>query len=52
MPTKVKEQKEPKPPKQPKTPKEKKKPVHFCEIKYYLDYPPEERDKIFTVTFD
>jgi hypothetical protein len=50
MPTKIKEPKEPKPPKEPK--KNKKKEAHFCEIKYYLDYTPEEREKMFTVRFD
>jgi len=38
--------------KPPKERKKKDKPVHFCEIKYYLNYTEEERDKIFTVRFD
>ena len=38
--------------KQPKERKKKDKPPHFCEIKYYLNYTEEERDKIFTVRFD
>ena len=38
--------------KQPKERKKKEKPVHFCEIKYYLNYPEEERDKLFTVRFN
>lgn len=39
-------------PKNPKEDKKKEKIKHFCEIKYYLDYPEDIRNRMFTVTFD
>ena len=40
------------PMKQPKERKKKAPPPRVIEIKYYLDYPEEERDKLFIVSFD
>ena len=39
-------------PKEPKEVNKKDKIKHFCEIKYYLDYPEEIRNKMFIVRFD
>ena len=41
-----------KPLKQPKERRKKAPPPRVIEIKYYLDYPEEERDKLFIVSFD
>lgn len=50
---KTKENKKtPKEPKEPKERKKKEKTIHFCEIKYYKDYPEEERERMFTVRLD
>ena len=51
MPTAIKEPKEVKP-KEPKEPRKKKERTQGgCIIKYHLNYPEEERAKIFTVSF-
>ncbi len=45
-------EKKPKQEKPKATPRKKKeKPQHFCNILYYLNYPEEERKKMFTVEF-
>jgi len=54
---KLKVPREPKPPKikvpkEPKEPKRKPRNSGGCEIKYYLDYPEEERAKLFTLNFN
>jgi hypothetical protein len=41
-----------KPTKEPKERRKKAAPPRVIEIKYYLDYPEEEREKLFTVAFD
>ena len=54
---KLKIPREPKPPKikvpkEPKEPKRKPRNSGGCEIKYFLDYPEEERAKLFTLNFN
>ena len=44
--------KQEKPAKQPKERKKKAASPRVIEIKYYLDYPEEEIEKLFTVSFD
>ena len=52
MPKALKEPKEVKP-KEPKEPRKKKERTQGgCIIKYHLDYPEEERAKLFIVSFD
>lgn len=48
--SKQKPKQQEKPPKEPK--KKKEKQTHFCHIMYHMNYPEEEREKLFTVTFN